>query len=127
MSLLSRELSDLGPLFNVLESVVTQTSSQTEIILCSANALRYAVIISPPTSPAERYAVSTVTGNIALGGGRSLGVSSGAGGVGSQVAEWDTKKYGPLPQRTLYGGIQGGAAPPTTVQWGVIEILLVPG
>lgn len=127
MSSLSQELSALGPLFQVLETLVPQTSAQATVQLVPANPMRWGLVIGAPIGPSAGGiidpVISTDAGNITSGAGLGFGGT----GASVQTKEFWFRRHGPLAQSIWFGGALNGTKPGSTVKWTVIEILLHPG
>jgi hypothetical protein len=127
MSELSQALSDLGPRFQFLERSVTQTTGETEVQLCTANALRWLLEIQAPRLVTVDTGVSTVPGNLARGIGRCVAHVTG-GTVSSFLPfERDFRRHALMAQQLYYGGYLDGTNPSSPLEWTVFEVLLVPG
>lgn len=126
MSALSRALSDLGPLLQVQESLVTQPAGTKEVQLCAANALRWGLLIAPAFANNTILAISTVPGNVSLGAGIIVQCTTVGGSVLSLQSHFNTRQHGTLPQKTWYGGIASAGVVGFSFAWTVIEIILLP-
>ena len=127
MSLLSKELSALGPLFQIVPSTPIQQSGQATVQLCLANPLRWGVIFGPPISPSTNIVIAPTADMILAGGGFLLATGSGLGSGTAEVAAYWFRRHGPLAQSAWFGGQGNGSPPAANVTWSVVEILLVPG
>lgn len=127
MSSLSAELAALGPLFAVVETLVIQTPSASEVTLCLPDPRRWKLLIDAPVLGSQTFAISTVSGNVAKGGGIVLALAGGTTGGARHSFEENFRDDATIVQAGFYGGISGGAAPPANVTWTVIEVLLNTG
>lgn len=125
MSSLSRELADLGPLFQVQETLVTQGAGAAEVTLCGTDARRWALFVSVPNTSGNAFTVSTVPGHVSKGGGLQLVSGQTGGGGHFERLELDFRRYGTAVQGAWYGGIPGGVGPSGPIVWTVLEILLL--
>lgn len=122
MSSLSKDLSDLGPLFQVVESQIVQAGVK-QVVLAQSNPLRWSILISPPTNDGNYYYVSTQPGIVANGQGIGVAGAPGTGGAVWKNLDLNYRDSGPVVQQSWYGG---GSSAPTNSVWTVIEVLLVP-
>lgn len=125
MSSLSLELSALGPLFQVQETIVTQLTTQKTVLLAPSDARRWAIVINPDLVHQDLLAVATLQTTIDNGGGILVQwTNDPSGGFGRRI-EWDVRSKGTLVQQQIYGGTPNASGPAANVNWTVIEVLLV--
>lgn len=125
MSSLSLELSALGPLFQIQETVVPQLTTQKTVLLAPSDARRWAIVINPDYIYGDVLAVATLQSTIDNGGGIVVQwANNPSGGRGLRI-EWDVRSKGTLVQQQMYGGTPALSGPSHNINWTVIEVLLV--
>lgn len=127
ISSLSKELSALGPLFQVTERIVTLTAQDTSVTLCTANALRWALRIAAISSGTVPVFAAMNLAAIVASGGWPL-VVPGGGADGTAIPfSLNVRQDGILTQQLWIGGQAGGASPVGAIVFTVWEVSLVPG
>lgn len=127
MSSLSKELSALGSLFQVTETLVTQAPSKASVSLCLYNPLRWALLMLIATGSMPQPGIALSAATLLAGGGMLLTPQAGVAGGGTLPATFWFRDHGPLAQQQWFGGAVGGALPSSNVVWTVYEVLLLPG
>lgn len=126
MSSLSRELSALQPLMQILESTVDGGQGAT-VQLVQPNPYRWGLRICPPFSLGTAWVVSTLGNEFGNAGGDLLSYWNTTSNSGfSHALDINVRNHGILPCQAWFGGKVTAAAASTPVTWMVQEILLLP-
>lgn len=110
----------------VIESSIEQNSVVEYVQLCSQNASRWGLLITPPQEPAHTWYASTVLTQLLAGGGIMIAGTDGTHTLWSRQLDLNVRNHGILPCQAWYGAAWNGATVTTSPVWSVIEIILLP-
>lgn len=125
MSSLSSDLSLLGPLFEVRETLVTRNPLGGAQLLVPSDPRRWKIIISVPGSITHDYYVATNPSTINNGGGWPVSRLVAAGVYSPVPFAADFRTDGPLVQQAWYGAALNGSGVSDAFAWTIFEVLLV--
>lgn len=126
MSSLSKELSALGPSFQVTETIVVQKTSDLTVPLTLYNPMRWALVIGITSGTISVPGIALSVATLAAKGGWLLENSGGVGGNAAQPIVLWFRDHGPLVSQQWFGGSTAGSFPSAQCVWTVYEVILPP-
>lgn len=124
MSSLSRELAQLGTLFEVRETLVTRNPVGGAQLLVPSDPRRWKIIICVPSSVVHDYYVATNPTTINQGGGYPVTRVVAAGIYTPHPFEADFRSDGAIVQQAWYGAALNGSGVADSFVWTIFEVLL---
>lgn len=124
MSSLSRDLAQLGTLFEVRETLVARVAIGGAQLLVPSDPRRWKIIISVPSSVTHDYYVASNPTTINQGGGYPVSRIVATGIYTPYPFEAHFREDGALVQQAWYGAALNGSGVSDSFNWTIFEVLL---